>query len=153
MKSRHRARELALQILYRYDLSKTSTGTLPPAGKALVDDLDRHFEHFQTPLPLREFAAELVAGTLREQNTIDQTIEKHAANWKIGRMGFIDRNLIRMAIYEMSHFRDIPASVTINEAIELAKQFGTAESSSFINGILDSVRIGREREAQTVTDN
>ena len=143
MKSRHRAREVALQILYGYDVSIRTQGVTPPTGIALAEDLKRHFEHFQVQPQLREFSAELVAGTLREMERLDLLLEKHAVNWKITRMGLIDRNLLRMAMYELLHFADIPSSVTIDEAVELAKAFGTAETPAFINGILDSVKPDR----------
>jgi N utilization substance protein B len=140
MKSRHRAREVALQILYGYDISWTTQGTPPPQGQGLIQALQKHFQHFQVAEPLREFAAELVAGTLTTLPELDSLLEKHAVNWKVERMSSIDRTLLRMAIYEMKHFPDIPHNVTLDEAIELGKQFGTTESFSFINGILDSVR-------------
>jgi N utilization substance protein B len=162
--SRHQAREVALQILYRYDMALQAAGPQPaaPTGPVLfklptapsmtapsvvIDELNRHFEHFNTPEELRAFAAELVAGSLKELATLDGLLEKHASNWKVGRMGFVDRNLLRMSIYELSHFPDTPASVVIDEAIELAKQFGTAESPAFINGVLDAVKSGMARTA------
>ncbi len=138
--SRHHAREIALQVLYRYDLNQTQGAFEIPTGLALAEDLKRHFEHFQVTEGVREFAAELVAGTLKDTAALDLEIEKFANNWKISRMALIDRNLLRMAMYEMSRFKDIPASVTIDEAIELAKQFGTADTSAFVNAILDSYR-------------
>lgn len=131
--SRHHAREIALQILYRYDMN-----SLNPSGLELADDLKKHFEHFHVVEGVREFAAELVAGTLENGTELDLHIEKFANNWKISRMAMIDRNLLRMALFEMTHFKNIPASVTIDEAVELAKQFGTADTSAFVNAILDS---------------
>jgi N utilization substance protein B len=139
MKSRHRAREVALQILYGYDMNLTTQGSPPPQGLALATALQGHFDHFKVAEDLRPFAAELVAGTLNAVAELDRLLEKHATNWKIERMSSIDRTLLRMAIHEMKSFPDIPASVTMDEAIELSKQFGTSESSAFINGILDSV--------------
>jgi N utilization substance protein B len=149
--SRHQAREVALQILYRYDMSLqnggaaspgTGTGEAAPAKTPtqVIGELNGHFDHFKVPQELRGFAAELVAGSLRELTTLDGLLEKHASNWKVGRMGFVDRNLLRMSIYELQHFPDTPSSVVIDEAIELAKEFGTAESPSFINGVLDAVK-------------
>jgi N utilization substance protein B len=137
--SRHHAREIALQILYRYDVEASEL-----SGIALADDLKKHFEHFQISDGVREFAAELVAGTRKNREELDLEIEKFANNWKIARMALIDRNLLRMALFEMSHFKDIPPSVTIDEAVELAKQFGSAETSSFVNAILDSFRKTRD---------
>jgi N utilization substance protein B len=143
--SRHQAREVALQILYRYDIAvqgAQSGGAAAPTPNALIDELNRHFDHFNVPMELRPFAAELVAGSVRELSALDELLEKHASNWKVGRMSFVDRNLLRMAIYELKHFPDTPPSVVIDEAIELAKQFGTAESPAFINGVLDAVKGG-----------
>ncbi len=144
MSTRHRAREIALQILYRYDVSAQAGGMDAPRDTKLIEDLNGHFEHFQTPENIRSFTAELVSGTLRDRAALDEMLEKHAANWRVSRMGLIDRNLLRMATYEMLHFPDIPATVTIDEAIELSKQFGTQESPSFINGILDAIKTERE---------
>jgi N utilization substance protein B len=148
--SRHHAREIALQILYRYDSNASGTSKDPssadgasdrvPTGLALADDLKKHFEHFQVTEGVREFASELVVGTLAQAEQLDAQIEKYANNWKIARMALIDRNLLRMAMFEMIRFKDIPAAITIDEAVELAKQFGTADTSSFVNAILDSFR-------------
>lgn len=148
--TRHQAREVALQVLYRYDIalqgaSQGSAPAMPPGAppmnpSTVIDELNRHFDHFGVPSELRGFAAELVAGSVRELAQLDALLEKHASNWKVGRMGFVDRNLLRMSIYELQHFPDTPASVVIDEAIELAKQFGTAESPAFVNGVLDAVK-------------
>jgi len=146
--SRHHAREVALQILYRYDVAALEKGTEKSAEKVqavlspseLAQDIAMHFEHFAVTPGVREFAANLVAGTLAQASEIDLEIEKFANNWKISRMALIDRNLIRMAYYEMTHFKDIPHTVTIDEAIELAKQFGSADAPSFVNAILDNIR-------------
>ena len=140
MKSRHRAREIALQILYQYDLEVHSSGQLPPQGQALVGSLVHHFEHFQVPEGLREFISQLVVGTLQEVTKLDEVLEKHASHWKVARMSSVDRSLLRMIAYEMLHIKDVPHSVLIDEAVELAKQFGTSESPAFINGILDSIK-------------
>lgn len=139
--SRHHAREIALQLLYRYDVNATAKdGVQPPTGLTLADDLKKHFEHFQVTDGVREFAAELVAGTLQNSAELDLEIEKYANHWRVSRMAVIDRNLLRMSLFEMTRFKDIPASVTIDEAVELAKQFGTADTSAFVNAILDSFR-------------
>jgi N utilization substance protein B len=140
MKSRHRAREVALQILYQYDLAFHSSQQAPPQGQRLVFDLRYHFDHFSVPENLREFASQLVSGTLHEVSTIDALLESNTSNWKVARMSSVDRSLLRMAVYEMLRIVDVPHSVVIDEAIELAKQFGTSETPAFINGILDSIR-------------
>lgn len=140
MKSRHRAREIALQILYQYDLSQQSGQALPVA-QGLIHDLKHHFEHFKVSEDLREFVGQLVAGTLHNLPALDETIEKHAVNWKVARMSSVDRSLLRMASYEMLHMgNEVAGSIVIDEAIEIAKQFGTAETPAFINGILDSIK-------------
>jgi N utilization substance protein B len=140
MKPRHRAREIALQILYQYDLAAQPAGQALPEGQALVSGLKNHFEHFSIPEPLREFVGTLVAGTLTQMPSLDQTIEKHASHWKVARMSSIDRSLLRMAVYEMVHVNEVPDPVVIDEAVELAKQFGSSETPGFINGILDSIK-------------
>ncbi len=137
-KTRHRAREVALQILYRYEVNEADGKGEPPTGLDLANDLKRHFEHFQVDESFRAFSAELVAGTLLKRPEIDKEIEKRATNWKMTRMSVIDRSLLRMSLYELSHFPDTPKAVVIDEAIELAKQFGTQDSAAFINGILDA---------------
>jgi N utilization substance protein B len=146
MKSRHRARECALQILYRYDVAAQATGIEPPTGAALAEDLSKHFDHFQIAEPQREFAAALVVGTLSQREVLDEQIEAHATHWKVSRMGVVDRNLLRMGLYELKNFPDIPALVTLDEAIELAKQFGTSESPAFVNAILDSSRLNLPKD-------
>lgn len=138
--SRHRAREVALQILYRYEVQAHTLQTQPPQGHELAQDLIRHFDHFAVPQGLRDFAAQLVAGTLTETAALDPQIEKRAQSWKISRMPPVDRSLLRLATYELQHFKDTPTSVILDEAVELAKQFGTAETPAFVNGILDAIK-------------
>lgn len=136
--SRHRGREYALQILYRFEIE-------PPAQplddtRALAQELARHFDHFEVPEEIRAFTGELVTGVLmRSTNELDPLIERYSQNWKIARMPIIDRALIRMAIYELLHQKETPPRVVIDEAIELAKTFGTPETAAFANGILDAV--------------
>jgi len=92
-----------------------------------------------------EFAQRIVAGVEANMAGIDEIIEKSSTNWRIQRMPIVDRNILRMAAFELMECPDIPASVSVNEAVELAKTFGTAESRSFVNGIVDKVgrQIGR----------
>ena len=147
VKTRHQAREFALQILYRYDVA---TGVQPqvslPQGAELARELSQHFDHFKIEGELRQFVAELVVGTLSNLTEIDALLEKHAANWKISRMSYVDRSLLRMAIFELKERPETPSSVVIDEAIELSKQFGTSESPAFVNGILDAVKGGLRTE-------
>ncbi len=134
--SRHRAREIALQILYQYDPSPPH-----PKEEELIQELQEHYSHFRVPENLRDFIGQLVAGTLHHLAALDEILEKYASNWKITRMSTVDRCLLRMATYEMIYLSESSPLIVIDEAIELAKQFGAADSSSFINGVLDSIRI------------
>ncbi len=88
---------------------------------------------------IRQFANDLLDGTYRNRKEIDELIERHSLHWKLARMAVVDRNILRLAVYELLYLHDIPTSVVLNEAIEIAKKFGTEESGSFINGILDKV--------------
>ena len=126
MSYRHRAREIALQILYRHEYEQKP-------------DLAEHFEHFQVPEQLREYIGTLVSGALKEKDAIDKTIEAHASNWKISRMALVDRSLLRLAVYELLYCPDMPTAIVIDEAIELAKSFAAEETPAFINGILDAI--------------
>lgn len=141
MSSRHKAREIALQFLYRHDPEITlETARKPFSGSDLAHDLTAHFDHFQVPEDAREFAGLLVAGTIQKIGEIDPMIEQQASNWKLARMAPVDRCILRMATYEMTHFSDTAPSIIINEAVELAKHFGTEDTPAFINGILDSLK-------------
>jgi len=140
MKSRHRSREIALQILYQHDLISHSSGQPLPLGTQITEGLKYHFDYFDIPQDLRQFIAELVVGTLTQVTTLDLLLEKYASNWKVARMSSVDRSLLRMSLYEMLKCEDSPRTVVIDEAIELAKQFGTLETPAFINGILDHVK-------------
>jgi len=131
MSSRRKGRELALQILYQLDLVKTG-----------VDDAIKAFWKTQEKMPSEDtidFCEELVKGTFEHSDKIDKIIEETSSNWRVGRMPVVDRNVLRMAAYEMFYRDDIPTTVTINEAIEVGKKFGSEDSGAFINGILDKI--------------
>jgi len=130
MRKRTRARELALQILFQYDLR----------GIEILDDLDGILERSGKAPNVTEFAGELVRGTAAIGEEVDELIASVAEHWDVRRMAAIDRNILRMAVFEMRERTDIPAKVTINEAIELGKKYSTAQSGAFINGILDRIR-------------
>jgi N utilization substance protein B len=127
---RRKAREVALQFLYQLDLQSES-------------DPGPHAAEFWREHPLdadaRELADELVQGAKRAQPKIDEIIARCTEHWDIERMAAVDRNILRMAVYELGWRADTPPKVVMNEAIEIAKKFGTRESSRFINGILDRV--------------
>jgi N utilization substance protein B len=91
------------------------------------------------PQDIMEFATRLVEGTLASQKDIDVLLARYAENWTIQRMAVVDRNILRMAAYELLHSPDVPPKVSINEAVDLAKKFGDAESGKFVNGILDRI--------------
>jgi N utilization substance protein B len=134
MGGRRQAREQALQILYQVDLSSAS-----------VEDSLRGFWESEPADPdVVEFARILVRGVRNRIEKIDELIGSASINWKISRMSFVDRNILRIAVFEFLEMEDIPAMVSINEAIELGKRFGTSDSGAFINGILD--RIARDLE-------
>ncbi len=137
MPGRSEAREVAFQILYEDDLNP---GTNPARGDAQIEQSLPSDE-------LIQFAKDLVAGARRNRPEIDEKIEAAAENWTLERMATTDRNVIRLGAYELLH-TDIPQRVAINEAIELAKRFGTAQSAHFVNGILDRLMHGQEGEGR-----
>lgn len=129
MGARRKARELALQMLFQHDLS----GNAP-------DTIVTTFEDLQKSKPnTREFAVKIFRGTVDNLTSIDDMIQQQADNWRLSRMAVVDRNIIRMSVYEFLHETDTPKLVIIDEAIEIAKKFGTQKSSQFINGILDGI--------------
>ena len=127
---RRKAREVALQFLYQLDLREEAD----PAPHA-VEFWSRHSLEDDA----REFAEELVRGTMAARTEIDETIARCTEHWDLARMAVVDRNVLRLAVYELGWRAETPPKVVINEAIEIAKKFGTQESSRFINGILDRV--------------
>ncbi|HCH63846.1 MAG TPA: transcription antitermination factor NusB [Deltaproteobacteria bacterium] len=137
--SRRRAREFALQALYGLDQARDA-----PAARMLtalwefqVDE--RGFDTRPADSGEQEYAGKLVSGVKLRQSEIDGLIEAASTNWRLVRMPVVDRNLLRMATYELLVCHDVPASVAINEAVELAKRYGEKESRAFVNGILDRI--------------
>jgi transcription antitermination protein NusB len=129
MGARRKARELALQMLFQHDMS----GNEP-------DMIITTFEDLQKSKPnTREFAEKIFRGTVDHLTELDDMIQAQAENWRLSRMAVVDRNIIRMSVYEFLHESDTPKLVIIDEAIEIAKKFGTQKSSQFINGILDGI--------------
>ena len=135
MRRRTRARELALQFLYQLDLRGDET-----AG-TLQEFLDLECREQET----REFAKRLISGTQKARIEIDALLVRVARNWNLSRMAAVDRNVLRMAVYELLYCPDIPPKVTINEAIEIGKKYSTVNSGGFINGILDRVHLDHLR--------
>ena len=129
---RRRARGYALQVLYALDLNDAQETADAVAG---FGDL---FELEMDP-PTIEFARELVTVTRERVAEIDDAVQSASRNWRLDRMSRVDRNILRLATCELRHFPDVPVKVIINEAVELAKRFGTADSPAFVNGILDRI--------------
>ena len=130
MGQRRRGREYALQLLFQMDLSGGSPEDLFPD----------FWEDLEVPGSVREFAERLVLGTFHESARLDEEIGRAAANWRIERMATVDRNVLRMATWEMLFDRETPPPVVIDEAIEIARKFGSEDSGGFINGILDAIK-------------
>ncbi len=129
MGSRREGRELALQALYSIDLNPME----------LRQSLVLFWEHNLASPSVRDFAEQIVVGVAEHRDELDRKIEEKSKNWSLGRMARIDLNILRIAVYELHYRPDIPKNVTINEAIEVAKKFGTEDSAAFINGIIDEV--------------
>ncbi len=133
--NRRKAREIALQILYQLDVQDQLTSE--QAAGLFWQHFAREAAATDGDEPSRGFADQLVRGVRENLAEIDALIGRASRNWRLERMARVDRNLLRLAIYEMKYCSDTPAKVAINEAIEIAKRFGTAESPAFVNGILD----------------
>jgi N utilization substance protein B len=127
---RRRSREFALQVLYQLDITPRD----PEAALARIR------EHFSRAAERDEFAERIVMGVLNNREETDRLIERYSEHWRLGRMNMIDRNILRMACFELLHCDEIPPKVTMNEAIDLGKRYGTEGSGSFINGILDRIQ-------------
>ncbi len=130
VKRRHTARELALKGLYAWEVSENSKDDVLRFLKSQEGGQDEE---------IIGFAWDLLLKTVELKDTFDQDIASKAKNWDLNRIAIIDRFILRLAICELTHFDEIPPKVTINEAIDLAKTFSTAESGRFVNGILDSL--------------
>ena len=166
MGKRREARERAVQFLFQHDLN-------PPSD--LAAELEQFWnsqrtaaieeektgmatwgEKVELPPPTAEeaetrlFADPLIKGVLEHRNAIDEEIKKHAKNWDFHRIAAVDRNIMRLAIYEMLHRQDIPPVVSINEAVDIAKKFSTQDSGKFVNGILDKIKGELMRPARIV---
>ncbi len=154
MGMRREARERAVQFLFQLDLNppedleaalNTFWNSRPGGSESEDDDAVRKTsppgsEPTADELAVRLFADPLIKGTVERRAEVDGLIQKFAKNWDIRRMATVDRNILRLAVYEMLHREDIPPVVSINEAIEIAKKYSTEDSGKFVNGILDRVR-------------
>jgi len=135
--SRRKAREIALTFLYQWDVR--GPDVLPEMDDLLVKD--------RREPDVADYVRTLVNGTIEHRAEIDRRISEAAEHWRIERMAVLDRNVMRMATFEMAYRKDdVPPKVAINEAIELAKRFSTGESGAFVNGVLDRIKRGLEAE-------
>ena len=139
---RRKARESALQLLYQWEGSQPENEVDPGAV------LETFWQGKKADAATRKFAEELFRGALDRREEIDTLIELHSAHWKLERIAAIDRNILRLGIYELLAFPDTPPAVVIDEALEVSKRFSAAESFEFINGILDAVRKSRSAETR-----
>ena len=127
---RRKARELALQLLYQNDLAGT-----PP------EEMFRATEEYVEARPeVQEYASRLLLGTLERREELDEKLSERSEHWRLGRMPAVDRNLLRLALYELLYERETPHAVVIDEAVEIAKKFSTPSSGPFVNGVLDGIR-------------
>lgn len=162
---RRQARERTVQFLFQYDLNPPETleGALDlfweSQHQAAISDQDRRTalrNHKVLPPPsaedvaVRLFADPLIRGVVAHREELDDQIRKHVRNWELHRIAVVDRNVLRLAIFEMLHREDIPPVVSINEAVDIAKRFSTEDSGKFVNGILDKIKSELMRPARIV---
>jgi len=127
--TRRKGRELALQALYQIEMT----------GDISAGAVDSFLNHFEGAAKAKEFARRLVSGVVSQRSEIDRRIEQCTENWKLARLAKVDFLILRLATYELVYCPDIPHNVSLNEAIEIGKRFGTDDSAAFINGVLDQI--------------
>ncbi len=138
--TRRHARELAVQFLYQHDLG----------GGAIEEALPLFWEtQADVNGTARKFAEELIRGCVEKRPEIDEKVQKYTEHWELQRIAAVDRNILRLAIYEMLFRDDIPPVVSINEAVDIAKKYSTNESGAFVNGILDRFKADLTRPSRT----
>ncbi len=131
MNNRRISREIALQVLYQMEFDAALTP---------IQGLRQYEDHFKNDQLSMDYSEQLINGVKKNQKEIDDIIQKFSINWKISRMSHVDRNIIRIGVFEMVHLGgEVPKNVSINEAVEIAKKFGSEDSSQFINGLLDQI--------------
>src|SRR5712671_6232217 len=139
MGSRRKARECALQMLFAADVAGTR-------GDELARNFWSELADGELDPQARDFATRLALGALANLEEVDERIRSRAEHWRISRMALVDRNLLRLAVYEFLH-ESTPRTVTINEALEIARRFSTYEATQFINGILDAIKRDLDQES------
>jgi len=165
MGKRREARERAVQFLFQHDLSppedlERALNEFWDTQRAAAIADDKGPAHWGQPVELpppsaeeaeeRRFAEPLIRGALEHRDAIDEHIKKHVKNWELHRIAAVDRNIMRLAIYEMLYRDDIPPVVSINEAVDIAKKFSTQDSGKFVNGVLDKIKGELMRPARIV---
>jgi transcription antitermination protein NusB len=133
MGTRRQARECALQILYQLD------GLAAWDDARVEDAVAKFFDHFDAPEKARTIAVDLVKGVAAHKDEIDELVRRHSPRWRLERMALVDRNVLRIGAFELRFKKDVPTKVAIDEAIEVARRFGTDTSAAFVNGVLDGV--------------
>lgn len=141
--SRHRSRQAALQVLYALDVGRGGSDRFRTAN--VESAFEATAAHFELPEGARAFAKELVVGVAARVEELDRQLAEHAKNWRVGRMAAVDRNILRLGVYELL-YTDTPPPVIIDEAVELARRFGGDASGAFVNGVLDGVARGCEQD-------
>ncbi|SEM62061.1 NusB antitermination factor [Syntrophus gentianae] len=131
MRQRRIAREIALQVLYSLEVVEMEAG----------EAIELYWNHHEAPVEAKPFSSLLVEGTWEHRDQIDALIVSCSENWSIARMSKVDKSILRMAVFELCFCADIPPKVTMNEAIDLGKVYGSENSGSFINGILDALHV------------
>lgn len=166
MGKRRKARELVLQFLYQTDMNppqgrgdrlirrtgereREGAGTPGENESAIEEEIASFWENFKTEEEGKSFFRQLAGGVMAHWDEIDALIDTASENWRIARMATVDRNILRFSVYELIYMEDIPSSVTINEAVEIAKRYGSQESPSFINGILDKIAHTHTKKTET----
>jgi N utilization substance protein B len=165
MGKRREARERAVQFLFQHDLNppddlEAALGQFWDSQRAAAIADEKAIANWGQPVELppatteeaavRLFADPLIRGVLEHRSEADEIIKKHAKNWELHRIAAVDRNILRLAIFEMLHRDDIPPVVSINEAVDIAKKFSTQDSGKFVNGILDKIKGELLRPARIV---
>ena len=146
MSNRHLARTIALQTLYQWDFNGKNQENISA-------DLKHNLAEFAPQFDDKGFIENLVTGVIKNQGDVDQLITKYAPEWPLEQITMVDRNVLRIGIYEMKYDNDIPEKVAINEAIELAKTFGGESSGKFVNGVLGSIYKDIEAQKEKININ
>lgn len=129
MRQRRKAREVALKVLYKLDILNIDS----------KEAVELFWNNFEAHEGVKEFSSLLIEGTWKNRGEIDSLISSYSENWSLARMSRVDKSILRMAVYELLYCNDIPPKVTLNEAIDLGKLYGSENSGAFINGILDAL--------------